>query len=214
MALMTEDGDGIGRFERCSSTCDEARHTLTETIDRIENSDQKAIWLFRSNIFLIGLLLTAFSIVVDSNGIPIDNFINNIWSFFGSLLLIASTVVAAMAYTSSSYDVGVSTSFVNSVVEDQHTDEDEFHDNLLELYQDWMDHNKNVYKFNSHLVTLSITLMTWSILLFAGGAIIGLMGSNFTLASLLLFGAAVVVLMAISSLIYFAEDMFLWAYDK
>jgi hypothetical protein len=104
---MSNTDDDVSR----KSVSKEARETVNQQIKKIEMSDRKAIGLFRTNILLIGLLLTASSVIFRFDGLVESEFVN-LGSLVGMLLLILASFMAGIAYTSSSYDIGISPSFV------------------------------------------------------------------------------------------------------
>jgi len=210
---MTADGDSpeppdeLGR-----DICREARSTLDQQLDRIEKYDKKAVGIFRSNILLAGVLISGLAIIVRTDGVNPSDFLN-IWSILGGIGIGLSTLLAAMAYTSSSYDMGISPKTIENVERGVYSGSAEFNDELRGYYKGWLTHNKNVGGFNSYLITGSIILIMNGIAFFTGSVIIELTPSLEEYSSLLLAGTVLVVAAA-DVLVYFSEVVYIAIYSE
>jgi len=201
----SEPPDDLGK-----EVCREARLTLDQQLDRIEKYDKKAVGIFRSNILLAGVLISGLAIIVRTNGIGPLDFLN-LWSITGGSGIGLSTLLAAMAYTSSSYDMGITSRTISNVERGIYSGSSEFNDDLRDFYRGWLNHNKNVGSFNSFLITGSIIFLMNGIAFFVGCVVIALTPilqsySNWLfIATLLVVGAA-------DFLVYFSEAFYVAIY--
>ena len=198
--------------ELSSLVCEEARHVIDLQVSRNENYDRKAVRIFRSNLFLVGLLLTGLSITFGTNSINTLQFIN-IWGILGLLLSVTSSSFAAVAYTSSSYDLGISEEVLDEIPEN-YSNEEDFRSELRIKYKKWMSHNNNVSKFNSYLITTSIISAYSAIVLFVGATVVGIYNMKNDPFSLLLFGVTLIILTIIGLAFWFSERIFLTFYPE
>lgn len=192
--------------------CREARQSLNEQLQVVRGSDEKAIGLFRANLFITGLLLTGFAVTFrNDNGLVAHEFLN-IWSGLGLLLLFFSTGFAAVAYTSSAVDVGISPAVLNDVEKSRY-DIEELKTDLIQLYGDWLDYNRNVVRFNSYLLTLSIILAFDALVLLSGGVFIGFFKMKLSFMSIILVLATGIALLLTNKIIYTSEELFVEIYS-
>ncbi|GGK74359.1 hypothetical protein [Haloarcula sebkhae] len=194
------------------SVCHQARLTLDQQVTRIENYDTKAVGIFRANILLTGLLLSGLAIVVRTDGVNPGQFFN-LWSLFGAIGLLFSTILSAMAYTSSSYDLGIGPQVISDAERGIYESEVSFQDDLRGLYKQWLQHNANVGKFNSYLITGAIILLMDAIVFFAGTVATGLYNPS-DVVSVGLFILAVAIILIANLLVYFAEKIFILIYQE
>lgn len=103
------EGDG----QLLTELREEARETVDAQRATLNDIDTKASKILRLNIVLIGVLVSAVSIVAqvgpgsDSGLDAVGQFVN-VYSGAGIAALVLSTAFAAMTYTASELDVGVS----------------------------------------------------------------------------------------------------------
>ena len=206
---MGQDDDNIeppGELQE--NVCTEARLTLNQQLSRIEKYDKKAVGLFRSNILLAGVLLSGLTVVVRTDGIEPTDFVN-VWGIAGAFSLGFSTVLCAMAYTSSSYALGITSNTIDEVEEGIYAGTTEFNNELRGLYKQWLDYNANTGSFNSYLITGGIILLMNSIGFFIGAVAIVLSPVLKEYSSLLFIISLSVIIIA-DTLVYSAE----WLYKR
>lgn len=208
------DGDGSSEppDELGKEVCREARLTLDQQLNRIEKYDKKAVGIFRSNILLAGVLISGLAIIVRTDGVGPSDFLNH-WSILGGIGLGLSTLLAAMAYTSSSYDMGISSNTIENVERGVYSGSAEFSDELRDYYKGWLTHNKNVGGFNSYLITGAIILLMNGIAFFTGAVIIELT-PPLQEYSTWLFVATLLVVSAADILVYFSEKVYMVIYGE
>ena len=187
-------------------TCQESRYTVDHLIKRIENQDRKAIHIFRLNLLLIGILLTSLTILL-TMGVIIDPFLN-LWSLAGVISLLGSTFIAAVTYTSSGYDIGISPQIIENVEREEYTDVQDFDSELIGLYKEWIRHNRSVGDFNVYLVMVSILSAFNGIVFVLGGAMIGVLDYGGTFVSYILFLSLIVILLVVDAVIWTADELY------
>ena len=205
--MSDREGDTVDvPDELWEEVCAESRATLDQQVRRIENYDTKAVGLFRANILLTGVLISGLAIIVRTNGVVPGQFLNG-WSLFGALTLLLSTASSAMAYTSSSYDLGIGPEVIHDADRGIYESKAAFQNELRDLYKGWLEHNANVGTFNSYLITGTIILLIDSIIFFAGAVVTGLYTLPLLIDATLLLGAAVLMLI-LNAFVYSAEKVF------
>lgn len=200
------------RTKDCEITefgCSEARHVIDLQVKRIENVDRKAIRIFRYNLLIVGLLLTGISIAFGVSEINLDAFVN-IWSVVGFFLLVLSSCSAAVAYTSSSFDLGISEEVIEKIEDDHYEDKEDFVHNLRDNYKNWIAHNNRVLKFNSYLITASICSSFDAILLFVGASAVGISSLEGEPISYVSFVLSVTLLFGTNLIFWYAE----WVFER
>lgn len=172
---------GTDDEEVCKRICKEARDTLDQQIYRNENVDGKALGIFRLNLLLMGLLLSVYTLIVDTD-VPEGRFISP-WSIGALIFLLISTVFAAMTYTSTSYDVGISVDMIEDSEYGRYESTVELEESLREMFHEALDHNSEVGQFNAYFITIAIASLLNSIILFVGATAISFSGYYGTTAS-------------------------------
>ncbi|CAL92439.1 hypothetical protein BJ1_gp17 [Halorubrum virus BJ1] len=206
------DSDEVPSEQLQENVCTEARLSLNQQLNRIEQYDRKAVELFRSNILLAGVLLSGLTIVVRTDGVdPIDFF--NVWSVIGAFSLGASTLLCAMAYTSSSYDMGITSKTISKVESGEYDDNGDFNENLRGLYKGWLDHNRNTGVFNSYLITGAIIFLMDSIVFFIGSVAV-VLSPELQAFSELLFGISLILIILSNVAVYYAEYLYMKIYPE
>lgn len=199
---MSDDGGDVGEC-----ICREARHTVDHHIDRIHKVDQKAVGIFRVNLLLIGILLTSLTIVINVDDVSIGPFFN-IWSFGSLFFLVLSTFFASITYTSSEYDLGISPELIEDFQNGQYGSAEDFHEELADLYKEWMVHNRTMGRFNAYLITISIAAAFNGIVLLLGGGFIGITEYDSDAFINLSFFGALFVLLLLNWAIWAADGLY------
>lgn len=203
---------GADGEEICQRICEEARETIDQQIYRNEQVDQKALGIFRLNLLLMGLMLTIFTLVVDTS-VQVDRFISG-WSIGGLVLLLISTLFAAMTYTSTSYDVGISTDMIEHSEYGRFDSAGSLERDLRDMYHEALDHNNKVGQFNAYFITVAIVGLLDSIILFTGAIGIGFSEYYDTTASTGLFILTLIGLAVLDLLIWKADSIFAKIYSE
>ncbi|SFR41955.1 hypothetical protein SAMN04487947_1205 [Halogeometricum rufum] len=156
---------------KLEAACREARHTMDQQIEKIHREDQKAVGIFRLNLLVLGILSSALSLSIRTDAIATSHFLNA-HTALGALALLGSSVVAAMAYTSSSFEMGIDLSRVEADGNSDKTYKG-FYEKLHAEYCDWVTHNQKVHQFNSYAITWAMAIAIAGIVFFAGGIVVG-----------------------------------------
>lgn len=189
---MTDRGGEIDPAVAATAR-EELRATFDYQVERLREIDNKAIEILRANLVLIGIVVTAGSIVVQTE-FELGGFLNP-FTLAGGLLLLVSTGLAAVTYTASDLRGGLSIADVDAVVDAQRrgpddpavdaaadgsTDADEavagFDERLLRSYAEWIDYNARVIAVNDLLATITVLLVFVSFMYVVAGAAVGAAG--------------------------------------
>lgn len=151
------DGELEDRIHRSQLARQEGRATVEKQIETLSDIDEKAIQIFRGNLVLSGILVSAFSIVVDSQPTPTE--LLTIYTKTGGVLLFLGTVLAALTYTSTTEEIGISKSDIGEIL-NQDYDYQYVEEGLAEQYGEYIKHNyaKNVSNALMLILTLSATV--------------------------------------------------------
>lgn len=198
------DGDVHERYETLRTACSEARHTMDQQIEKIHREDQKAVKIFRVNLLILGVLISGFSISVQSPEISPNSFVNA-HTTIGLFTMILSTLIAAMAYTSSNFEMGVKPEVIEKARE---MENGAFYDRLTEEYSTWVRSNKGVHEFNAVAITLAMIFATSGLILFMGGFYIGVKHAKATVLSYGFLILEMFVSVLIGGLVYYSDELF------
>jgi hypothetical protein len=184
--LKSIDFDGNPEF--LSELRLEARETVTGQRKTLNDIDSKASKILRLNILLIGVIVSALSIaakiggsasVADSStGSPpllLDYFLN-IYTKLGVGFLIISTALAALTYTASELDVGVSSDNLTNLIKADFSN-DERQELLLKNYVVRINFNRSTNIRNIPLISATILFVVAGILLFTLGTYQAIVGA-------------------------------------
>jgi len=203
-------GEDLGVRDKPSQvTRESARNTLSQQLETIRNQDQKALRIFRLNLLIVGLLITGISLTFQSDGINTVDFIN-LWGISAIIFITISSLTAALTYTSSAYDLGISAKKVQETAQMGHESllEDEF-----DLYRRWIDTNRQVLAFNSYTLFGAIAGAFNALVLFAGATAVGVLGYPFTWQSGVVLLLSLVLILLADLAIYMAVDIFYFFTD-
>lgn len=182
----------------------EARETVRGQQETLNDIDSKASKILRLNILLVGVIVSALSIAAqvggnatapNSEGAPaplLDQFLNP-YTKLGIGFLILSTALAALTYTASELDVGVSSdNLANLIKADFSTDERR--ELLLKNYIVRINFNRSTNIRSIPLISATILFVVAGILFFTLGtyeAILGAVPWWLSTLALLLLGVIV-----------------------
>lgn len=156
--------------ETLSVTREELRTTFQYQVERLREIDGKAIEILKANLLLIGILVTGGSVLTQTD-LDIALFINP-FTVAGVLLLLVSTGLASVTYTSSNLRGGIGSTAVEAAIADgrpaplvgpgpsegnPEVDADAaFEERLLRSYARWIDYNARMTAVNDILVTVTV----------------------------------------------------------
>jgi len=205
--MSGEDGDNTNpRTSNLEVACGEARYTVNQQITKIHKEDQKAVGIFRVNLLVLGILTSALSLSIRAEILATSNFLNA-HTAIGAFALLTSSVVAAMAYTSSTFEMGVDPSQVD-LASDGEMSEQDFLKKLNEEYSEWVAHNNSVHQFNSYAITWAMILAIAGIVFFAGGVIIGVLQLRGAAVSYGLLAVEVGAGVVLGLMVYYSDGIF------
>ena len=136
---MTGGAPEFDDGETLSLTREEMRTTFEYQINRLQEIDSKAIEILKANVLLIGILVTAASILVQTE-FQVAALLNP-FTVAGGLLLFASAVLAGVTYTASNLRGGLDADAVERAIADHERDGDAFEKQLLRSYARWIEYN-------------------------------------------------------------------------
>lgn len=190
-------------LENLQSACREARHTVDQQIEKIHREDEKAVKLLRVNTLTLGVLASGLSITIQADSIPAEEFLNA-HMVVGLLAMIFASIIAAMAYTSSSFESGINP---NAVRNSPGMDRRRFLEKLSFEYSQWIQSNSTVHRFNAHAITWAIAFAISGIMFFIGGFSIGLLQMRVSWQSGLLFLIETVIVLVTIQLLFVSDDL-------
>ena len=166
--MSTDDGihersvhDGAGELDALAR--EELRLTFEAQIERIQEIDNKAIEILKANLLVMGVFVTGISILIQS-GIAVDAFVN-LYTVFAGLLVLASTALAGVTYTSSNLIGGVDETALDRTGHAAGA----FGEDLAESYSRWIAYNAEVTAVNDILITVTVLLVIDAFLFLVGG---------------------------------------------
>jgi len=156
-------------------TREETRATFEYQVDRLQEIDAKAIEILKANLLLIGILVTAGSILIQTE-FDAGGFLN-VFTGFGALLLFVSTGLAGVTYTSSNLRGGLDAGDIERIIS-RHTAEsdEEFEKRLLRSYGRWIEYNAQVTAVNDMLASATVLLVITAFAYVIVGVAVGVSG--------------------------------------
>ena len=188
-----------------SLTREETRTTFEYQVQRLREIDSKAIEILKANLLLIGILVTAGSILIQTE-FEAGAFLN-VFSAFGGLLLFVSTGLAGVTYTASNLRGGLDADAIERAVE-HHTDgtDERFEERLVRSYGRWIEYNAQVTAINDMLVSATVLLVIVSFAYVVAGVVVGAAGLSAT-ATALVFVVFTVPLAWLTRLVYHMDHL-------
>jgi len=181
--LRTElrDIDFSGNTDQLSELRQEARQTVDAQRATLEDIDTKASRILRLNVTLIGILVSVLSIVTQfgpetESGLGrIEPFLN-VYTEIGVGALVLSTAFAAMTYTTSELDVGISSENLTDLLRADFSRE-ETEELLIKNYIIRINFNRSTNVRNIPLFQLTILFIIVAIVSFVLGLYRGVVGT-------------------------------------
>lgn len=193
-----EEVDFDGDPRQLSELRSEARETVDAQRETLNDIDTKASKILRLNVALIGILISVLSIAIQvgpdsETGLEnIEPFVN-VYTEIGLGALVLSTAFAAVTYTASELDVGVSSENLTGLLKADFTRK-ETEELLVQNYIMRINFNRSTNLRNIPLIQLTIVLIVSAIVSFVLGLYQGVSGSVpiwLWLSSIVLLGGVV-----------------------
>jgi hypothetical protein len=167
---MADDGDHDLESLRISQR--EARTVLDHQINTFTEVDQKAAETTRLVALLLGLILTAASIIAQSD-LSLNPYLN--WgTFLGLVSLIIAFIFSVITYTSTDIETGIGKPDIDRLIDRKYTETD-WLILLLRSEGEWMKTNeKRLTRNNRWLFAAHVSLVI-GIVLVVGGIVGGLL---------------------------------------
>lgn len=155
--------------ETLQSACEEGRRTFEYQVERLREIDSKAIEILKANLLIIGVLVTALSIAVQS-GIDVSG-VANPFTIGGAVLLLLSTAIAGVTYNASNVRGGIGRGAIERILAEEYT-EREFYEVLARSYGEWIEYNSEVTAVNDILITVTVVLVIDAFLFLTVGVVV------------------------------------------
>lgn len=174
----SQGSDDAIRVDRLCVLHEQAQRTIDRQLQWTRAIDTKAMRLLRFNVVTIGLLLTALSIAAkfgtgDSMQKMARGFARfvNVHTIIGGSALLLSTVVAGLAYTASELELGLGTGVLVQLQSHDYTSP-EYHEELVGgYYPQWIYDNMEKLRWNANLITATVWLVIYGVLLLVVGVV-------------------------------------------
>lgn len=120
---------------------EEAREVVSEQLQTLRDTDQKAMSTARINGLILGVLASAASLADN------PDTIFNVWVLVGGALLLGSLCVAVLTYTVDRPSYGIGPGYFDTVLNECESQKDVEND-ILGRYADWIDDNSEEISTN------------------------------------------------------------------
>ena len=161
-------------------TREELQATFEYQVERLREIDSKAIEILKANLLLIGIVVTGGSVLVQTE-IETGVFLNA-FTVTGGLLLLVSTGLASVTYTSSNLRGGLGVDAVEAAIEaDERPDSERgstFERRLLRSYARWIGYNARMIAVNDILVTVTVLLVFVAFVYVVAGVVVAAIGPS------------------------------------
>lgn len=181
----------------------ELRATFEAQVERLREIDNKAIEILKANLLVIGVFATGISILVQTE-IEVAAFVNPFTAVAGALLL-CSTALAGITYTSSNLRGGLDAGAVEAI-RDGAFSEEEIADALARSYGRWIAYNAEVTAVNDVLITITVLLVVDALIYLVAGIVVATLAAP-AVASVLAFVALTAVLAWTTRLVYHMDHI-------
>ncbi len=181
------DGPESETVGSLSLTREEMRTTFQYQVERLQEIDSKAVEILKANLLLIGILVTAGSILIQTEFEAAAFF--NLFTAMGGTLLFVSTALAGVTYTASNLRGGLDIDAVERAVAGHESGADDaFEKQLLRSYGRWIEYNAQVTAVNDILITATVLLVVVSFAYVIAGVAVAAVGLS-TVLTLVAFAA-------------------------
>jgi uncharacterized membrane protein len=131
---------------------EEGRATLDAQLSALDDVDAKALSVFRLNVALVGVLLSALSFAAGSGVVTVEGLLTPVVG--GATFLFGlSAAAAGLTYVAVGHRVGVAPAGLRAAVD---ADEQAFRRRLVKGYADWIRANEQATDRKALLVSLAI----------------------------------------------------------
>lgn len=195
---------GAREDDSLAITLAETRSTFEYQVQRLEEIDNKAIEILKANLLLIGIVVTAASILVQT-GIAVATFLN-LFTGFGALLLFASTALAGVTYNASNLRGGLDTNDIERAIDRDRDGGEAFEERLLRSYGRWIEYNAQVTAVNDLLVTATVLLVVVAFAYVVAGLAVAAVGLS-ALATAVAFVAFTLPTAWLARLVYHMDHL-------
>lgn len=161
------DGQEIVETELLRIVREEAHRTTDEQVSTLADIDNKAVRILRSNLLILSILLTGFSVIASESSRNLDGLVNPFFTV-GVVFLLASTVLAAFTYTVSNKRSGMSGRDIKRLLDNDYSPEQNLR-GILESYARWIQYNFRMNTKNALLGTSVLLLLIYAIILLTIG---------------------------------------------
>lgn len=184
------DTSGVETGDPLSLTHEEMRITFEYQVRRLQEIDNKAVEILKANLLLIGILVTAGSVLFQTDFDAAT--LLNVFTLTGGLLLFGSTGLAGVTYTASNLRGGLDVNAVErAIASDERGSDHSFQKQLLRSYGRWIEYNAQVTAVNDLLVTATVFLVIVSFAYVVAGIAAGLASLSALLQALAFVGFTV-----------------------
>lgn len=148
--MSNESGDSNPASVRIAR--EEAHRTLDAQLGTLDDLDRKAISVFRLDIAVIGVLLSALSLVATLEAATVQSFFT-IWTGGGVGLYVLSAIAAGLTYIAGGHRVGASPAGLERAAT---LSEAAYREWVVSGYSDWIRANDRVNTRKALLVTVAV----------------------------------------------------------
>lgn len=195
-------GAGEDTFEL---TREELQRTFEYQVQRLREIDAKAIEILKANLLLFGLVVTGGSIFVQT-AITIEPFLNA-FILVGVGLLLVSTALAGITYTSSNLRGGLDAADIEHAIDAQHERHSaEFREQLLRSYAQWIEYNARMTAVNDMFATVTVLLVIVAFVYVGTGLVVGIVAPGL-LVNVTVFLVQTLILGWLTRLIYHMDHL-------
>ena len=182
---------GEGEQDTFELTREELQRTFEYQVQRLREIDAKAIEILKANLLLFGLVVTGGSIFVQT-AITIEPFLNG-FILVGVGLLLVSTALAGITYTSSNLRGGLDAADIERAIAAQHEHRAEFREQLLRSYAQWIEYNARVTAVNDMFATVTVLLVIVAFVYIGVGLVIGLVAPGLLVTATVFVGQTLIL---------------------
>ncbi|MXR51744.1 hypothetical protein GRX03_09025 [Halovenus sp. WSH3] len=184
---------------------EELQRTFEYQVQRLREIDAKAIEILKANLLLFGLVVTGGSIFVQT-AITIEPFLN-VFILVGVGLLLLSTALAGITYTSSNLRGGLDAQDIERAIAAEYGEHTrDFREQLLRSYAQWIEYNARMTAVNDILATVTVLLVIVAFAYIGVGLVVGIVAPG-TLVTAAVFVGQTAVLGWLTRLIYHMDHL-------
>lgn len=152
-----QDDAGYPPEEAQDFVREEARNVVSEQLQTLRDTDQKAMATARINGLILGVLASAASLSDNATDVV------NVWIVIGGGILLGSLCVSILTYTIDRPSYGVGPGYFDATLDNLDTVE-EVQKDMLARYADWIENNSEEISTNGSYLLLSQLLFIFGLL--------------------------------------------------